>query len=423
MICAIRANNAINSSHVTMLHHLPRVSSEKVLSKSIRNMLLRGKTVSEEASRHRCPTRERNRQPLRVSDRLYYAIFRRICQGISAKKYRSGIRKEHTMKKLHIIPAILLLLPLFVFTACNETDPSVESTASAEITEAPTNSETEPVSPFGYSVEESGEITVTSYVGNEADVVIPQTIDGKNVTKIGMLAFSANQTLRSVTLPDSVTEIEGGAFFQCTELEMVVLSSNLVKIGNGAFEATAISRITFPQSLRSIGMRAFADCTSLKNVTITPHFTVSDEAFCGSGLETVVIEDGVEVLGTSMFASTKLREVILPQSLKTIGMNAFGSCSELGSITLNDGLVTIDTYAFANTNITEIVIPQSVTELTDAAFQGCDSLQKVKFEGNAPTVDYVTGVQDMPSSTIYYHANAIGFTSPEWNGYQTDMYE
>ena len=336
--------------------------------------------------------------------------------------YNALIRKDHKMKKIHIIPVILLLLLLFVFTAFAETEPPVESTASIETTKPPTNSELDSVSPFGYSIEESGEITITSYVGNEANVVIPQTIEGKTVTKIGMLAFSANQKIRSVTLPDSVTEIEGGAFFQCTGLGTVVLSSNLVKIGNGAFEATAISQISFPQSLRSIGMRAFADCTSLKNVTITPHFTVSDEAFCGSGLETVVIEEGVEALGHSMFASTKIREVILPQSLKTIGMNAFGSCSELECITLNDGLVTIDTYAFANTNITEIVIPQSVTELTDAAFQGCDHLQKVRFEGNAPVVDYVTGVQDMPSYTIYYHANAIGFTSPEWNGYPTEVW-
>ena len=104
-------------------------------------------------------------------------------------------------------------------------------------------------------------------------------------------------------------------------------------------------------------------------------------------------------------------------------MNAFGSCSDLESITLNEGLITIDTYAFAGTNISEIVIPESVTELTDAAFQGCDNLQKVIFEGNAPAVDYITGIQDMPSYTIYYHSDAEGFTSPEWNGYQTDIYE
>ena len=45
----------------------------------------------------------------------------------------------------------------------------------------------------------------------------------------------------------------------------------------------------------------------------------------------------------------------------------------------------------------------------------------IKFEGNAPN-DYVSGLQDMPEYTVYYHEGAEGFTSPDWSGYLTKIW-
>ena len=66
-------------------------------------------------------------------------------------------------------------------------------------------------------------------------------------------------------------------------------------------------------------------------------------------------------------------------------------------------------------------------DITEHAFSGCDTLEKVKFEGNAPEA-YVYPLEIMPFGpndvhyTIYYHRGAQGFTSPEWNGYPTEIW-
>ena len=168
-------------------------------------------------------------------------------------------------------------------------------------------------------------------------------------------------------------------------------------------------------------MRAFADCMNLKQVTIPKLSHCGEEAFCGSGLETVTIEEGVETIASSMFASTNIHEVVFPKSVKTICMNAFGSCENLESVVLNEGLFSIDIYAFSKTKLTEIVIPKSVTNLKNDAFLYCSNLQKVKFEGDAPN-EYKSALVDSSQYVICYHEGSKGFTSPQWNGYPTEIW-
>ena len=302
-------------------------------------------------------------------------------------------------------------------TVCERFDTTQEN--SSLNTE--TNIAESPVEDFEYKENEDGGITITRYMGNDKDVVIPKVIQDRIVTKIGNISFHLNSDIYSVTIPDSVVEIGGGAFASCRNLKTVSLSTQLESIGNGAFEKTAITTITFPQDLKSIGMRAFADCMNLKQVTIPKLSHCGEETFCGSGLETVTIEEGLETIPTAMFASTNIKEIIFPKSVKTICMNAFGSCKDLESVVLNEGLFSIDTYAFSNTKLMEIVIPKSVINLKNDAFLYCSNLQKVKFEGDAPN-EYRSEFVDSSQYVIYYHKDSKGFTSPQWNGYPTEIW-
>jgi hypothetical protein len=96
---------------------------------------------------------------------------------------------------------------------------------------------------------------------------------------------------------------------------------------------------------------------------------------------------------------------------------------------LNEGLVEIEYNAFGGSNkFTEIIIPATVMTMEEKAFSSCTALEKVMFEGDAPS-PFVTydpfGDREEPwfvSYTIYYHKNAKGFTSPEWNGYPTEIW-
>ena len=93
------------------------------------------------------------------------------------------------------------------------------------------------------------------YVGPSGEVIIPE-----GVTSIGNGVFYNRKNLTSVTIPDSVTSIGNNAFESCKNLTSVT-------IGN---------------SVTSIGFYAFSDCTSLTNIIIPDSVTSIHEAFEGT---------------------------------------------------------------------------------------------------------------------------------------------
>lgn len=106
---------------------------------------------------------------------------------------------------------------------------------------------------YAYNRNDNGGITIATYLGNGENICIPEKIDGKPVTVISEApgyypenpgAFSGCDTLRTVTIPEGVTEIGDNSFAGCVNLQTVYV----------------------PASVGSIGSCAFSDCPSLKNV-------------------------------------------------------------------------------------------------------------------------------------------------------------
>lgn len=100
---------------------------------------------------------------------------------------------------------------------------------------------------YDYSFE-GNEITITQYKGSGGDVVIPATIDGKKVTKIGYEAFYmgvSDDRITSVTIPNGVTEIGCCAFRFNYGLISIAIPESVVKIGDLAFDSTRISSVYF----------------------------------------------------------------------------------------------------------------------------------------------------------------------------------
>lgn len=87
----------------------------------------------------------------------------------------------------------------------------------------------------------SGMVEITGYLGDDQDMIIPETIGKGVVSKIGYHAFWSNHTLRSAVIPPSVTEIEALAFMNCSQL----------------------SAVSIPGSVKAIGTEAFAGCPNL----------------------------------------------------------------------------------------------------------------------------------------------------------------
>lgn len=247
-------------------------------------------------------------------------------------------------------------------------------------------------------------LLLTKYMGSEAEVVIPATAGGMNLTLIGKSAFFNNNSLRSVTVPEGVKTIGAEAFYACKNLHTVNLPSTLESIGDYAFgEDWEIVSLTLPDGLKSIGKGAFMYCEVLEEITIPGSVdTVGDSAFSDcyalkklvlngcryvdhfafqdcSSLESVTIAEGLEDIGAYTFARcTSLKEVVFPQSMTSFDNYILTGCSALERVEFKGAVDSIGISAFNRCgSLTEVVLPEGLKVINEYAFQGCSALKQI----------------------------------------------
>jgi uncharacterized repeat protein (TIGR02543 family) len=218
--------------------------------------------------------------------------------------------------------------------------------------------------PFGYI------FGTTEYVGGAPTTQYYYGDSGTTSTK-----YYIPYSLNSVTVTGG--NILYGAFYDCTDITGKGLKS--VTIGNG---------------VTSIGERAFYGCTNLKSVTIGNGVTsIGDSAFykCYSLTSVYYTGDivgwcGISGLGALMSSSRTLYidgnkvegEMIIPDSVTSIGKYAFGGCTGLTSVTIGNSVTSIGERAFQGcTGLTSVTIPDSVTSIGDSAFSYCTGLTSI----------------------------------------------
>ena len=240
-----------------------------------------------------------------------------------------------------------------------------------------------------------------------------------------------NTTITSVTIPASVTEIGSNAFADCTNLNSVNYKgdwSNLtIQSGNPAVQdaaneqlfdfkftpdntAVIVTRyngtaadVTIPSRYKGkpvtmIDHAAFFNSV-VTSVTIPDSVTsIGDNAFgfC-SQLTNISIPNSVTDIGFSAFAHcTSLKSVTLPSSLSSISESLFFGCSQLTTIHIPDFVSSIQPYAFNDCrNLETIRIPVSVTFIGDFAFDGCPSSMTVTYSGSKTQWDKIIGTYEL----------------------------
>ena len=319
--------------------------------------------------------------------------------------------------------------------------------------------ETDTSGKFVYEVLDDDTVCITGYTGTDENLVIPNTIDDMpvtmigeralsnadfitvkipdTVTTIGVFAFGGCISLTKVEIPDSVTTIEGGAFRYCYSLDGIELPDGLTTIEYNAFDnCTSLSKIEIPDSVTHIGDGAFSVCTSLASITVSknnPNYASIEGVLfnkdvslliqypCGSTVAKYAIPNGVATIRANSFgSSTYLEEVVIPDSVKEIGLNstgglaAFSDCAALTTITVDeknanyssvggvlldksgttliqyptgrkaaeytvpDNITTIEGNALCDgTYLEKIVFSDSVTTIGHHAFSGCKSLTEI----------------------------------------------
>ena len=238
------------------------------------------------------------------------------------------------------------------------------------------------------------------------DIVIPSSITHEaktySVTSIGYYAFKGCTGLTSITIPNSVTSIGGFAFWGCSGLTSVTIPNSVTSIGSSAFyDCSGLTSITIPNSVTSIEVWAFSGCSSLTSIVVESGNTTYDSREnCNAiietasntlvaGCKTTTIPNSVTSIGVEAFyGCSGLTSVTIPNSVTSIGQRAFYFCSGLTSITIPNSVTTIGYKAFWGcSRLTSVTIPNSVTSIGDYAFSGCSGLTSVIVESGNTKYD------------------------------------
>lgn len=162
-----------------------------------------------------------------------------------------------------------------------------------------------------------------------------------------------------IDIPDTVTS--GGQTYTVTAIgEYAFIPSRKI---------TNVSSVFIPATVTSIGRFAFRCCKFLATVTFAE----------GSQLKSI----GVSAFSGTNPAHPRFKEIQIPNSVETIGTNAFQNCQDLESITLPASLKTIESSAFSYClNLSEIRLPTSLKAIQSYVFDGCSSLETVFYDGS-----------------------------------------
>ncbi len=283
-----------------------------------------------------------------------------------------------------------------------------------------------------------------SYIGHDS-ITIPERVRiGRKVytvTSIGAGAFIYNYNLKSIDIPDGVTNIGASAFDGCDSLNPKLLVYDKgTKCYGWVGDKKKCTEVVIPDGVTSIGEWAFSDCISLTSINIPESLTsIEVNTFFGcSSLTSIEIPDGVTSIETSAFwdcsslksinvatnnpmyssengviynknktviifipkgiapqlliydngtkcygwvgDKDKCTEVVIPESVTSIETKAFFDCSSLTNIKIPESVTNIGSSAFYKCSSLDVIVDNSKdnVEVGGAAFTGCKSVTWLK---------------------------------------------
>ena len=236
------------------------------------------------------------------------------------------------------------------------------------------------------------------------------TIIPNNIECIGYGAFEGSD-INKIIIPDSVVQIKGAAFNGCSELKELTLPCS-VKIddygrdnyyyrttGSTFRGVSQLEKVTFTKGTGKMSPYTDEeDDYSCMYYTHTPWFSSThryyDEYNDGahaiplpSTLSEIVLEEGIESIGDFVFCDCRIKNIVLPNSVNSLGNGSFKDCSDLENITIPNNVTNIGESAFSGcSSFKKITIPNKVTNIGASAFSGCSGLTNITIPDSVTSI-------------------------------------
>ena len=191
--------------------------------------------------------------------------------------------------------------------------------------------------------------------------------------------FGNHLDIRRIILPDNITEFGEYAFYGLT-LETINIPSSLRKLGKNCFDENrwlSVNPLIIPEGVTEIPTQCFQFCYKLKKVVLPSTIkTIGILAFFDSLVDDMNFPEGLDSIGYLSMHGTRLTEVVLPKTIRTIGYKTFASNFKLKKVVLPEGLTEIpDNLCSSCIELEKIVIPESVIKINTEAFSACLKLK------------------------------------------------
>ena len=207
---------------------------------------------------------------------------------------------------------------------------------------------------------ENGQYYLIAYIGDNETITLPLTYEGKEYL------INSMKGVHGVILPNGMKEINGDAFYQ-----------------------SSVDDITIPDSVTLIGWGAFYECHALRSINLPSNLkTIGGSAFAYSGLTSIDIPDGVTCIDYGAFENcASFTDITIPDSCAVIGSYAFLSTPFISNEdNWHDGLLCVGNHLVsADSEIREITLAPD-TVVADDILTECDYLTKITFGGSTKLI-------------------------------------
>ncbi len=298
----------------------------------------------------------------------------------------------------------------------------------------------------------------------------------EGLQKIGTYCFEG-ASIRSVNLPNSLTSLDYGIFYE-SKLESIVIPETITEIGGCVFTGTPLVEVVIPDTVVSLGVDDFKNCDKLKSIVIgsgvasigegcfsgltalktfeiseaNANFkseggllltkdgltliqyavagntqfilpngvtAIADKACYGMPFTEIIVPDTVVTIGYNAFENcTKAESAYIPSSVTVLRSDVFSGCTSLKTVTIDAQVTRINDFGRRNA-ITELTLPETATSVADSVFIG-DSLRTVRLRSSqAPSISYSIYPQgkDPQAELIKRAANVRIFVPEGAQGY------
>ena len=226
---------------------------------------------------------------------------------------------------------------------------------------------------------------------------IPENVEYKSkkltVTSLNKGAFTNNNTLSEVILPNTITSIGDEAFYNCINLKNINLNSNL----------------------KSIGDKAFYNCINLRNINFNSNLkSIGIEAFAKSGLISIEIPTSISFLGDGAFKMTRIKKISLPDNIRKIPNYCFQECRQLQYVMSSSSLSRIESHAFENCILLKHISLPELSYIGEYAFSGCAKLEEFTLSAYKLEPSILWNCPRLTKLTIGSHTSELPHKKRYW---------